>query len=348
MLKKPIFTLIFTFFWVLFPFLPVFAGSGLNGRFIILDPGHGIESDNTYLYYSEQATMLHLALTLKPLLESEGATVFLTRPDIHNVSLPVRAAKMNLWSLEFLKNYLYQDIYSLLSTDRIEGINGRPQPPGEILDLLSEVYYLSEIMENIIYNYRYFAPLYFNFPFDFNFEREISTYLERIFELQTHPQVRDRFLVISLHSNATPRPINHSVNGADVYYMSNFHRPSNNYFANYANEGRSRYFGNLILDNIDNLGITRRHLRPGNWFVIREHNLTGVLVENGFHTNPYDREKLSDNDFLDELALAYVDAILKYFDEIYLTSSFEGKPPIRPLQTFFMRLFPPNISSLIF
>jgi N-acetylmuramoyl-L-alanine amidase len=72
-------------------------------------------------------------------------------------------------------------------------------------------------------------------------------------------------------------------------------------------------FANILLDDIQELGINRRGVRPGNWFVIREHNLPGVLVENGFHTNPYDRALLSSNYFLQSLAVVYRDAVMRYF-----------------------------------
>jgi len=236
--------------------------------------------------------MLALALKIQPLLEARGATVFLTRPTEANLHLAERAAKTNLISLEAMLHSPYHHHY--------------------------EVTKLMAIMENIINDFEKYAPIYFNFPFDWSFTREIHPDLERIFQLQAHPLIKDNFLFISLHSNATASPINPNISGADVYHMTHHYWRNQNYFTNYANEDRNNLFGQMLLDNIHALGISRREVKPGNWFVIREHNLPGVLVENGFHTNPGDRALLSSPGFLEELALAYEDAIVRYFRYIEL------------------------------
>jgi hypothetical protein len=74
-------------------------------------------------------------------------------------------------------------------------------------------------------------------------------------------------------------------------------------------------FGEIILDHIDKTGIQRQTVEHANFFVIREHNLPAVLVENGHHTNAADRAKLMSDEFLDNLALAYLDAVIAYFDD---------------------------------
>jgi len=50
--------------------------------------------------------------------------------------------------------------------------------------------------------------------------------------------------------------------------------------------------------------------------MIREHNVPGVLIENGFHTNDDDRANLMSDSFLDSLAYAYLNSISAYFDEL--------------------------------
>jgi len=265
----------------------------LYGRTIILDAGHGIGADNVFEGYSEGATMLRLALYITPLLEGHGANVFLTRPTGPNIHLSVRAASINLLALETLAaayDMSYEGWYEM----------GR----------------LQDIMRRIMYDFEYYAPTYFNFPFDSSFERVIHPDLYRIFELQASPVIQDNFLMISLHSNATGRPINTAINGVDIYHMTNTMRNSANYFANYAGVERSRLFSEILIDNLDEIGLARRGIRDGNWFIIREHNLPGALVENGFHTNPEDRALLSDDEFLLRLAAAYEDAILRYFAAI--------------------------------
>ena len=271
---------------------PVDPATALNGRIIVLDAGHGHGNSPGFAGYVEHVAMLQLSHNIRPLLEARGATVILTRPTASDVPLPVRAATINLISLEVLRDAR------------------RQHNPGYDVQ---EIDRLMNIMEKIIGDYATYAPIYFNFPFDTYHTRSIHPDLQRIFELQTDPAVRDRFLVISLHSNATPRPINTSIHGADAYIMTSLMARDRNYFAYYANEARSRYFSNILLDNIHELGIARRGVWGGNWFMIREHNLPGALVENGFHTNDHDRELLSCNEFLQRLAVAYENAIVGYF-----------------------------------
>ena len=263
----------------------------LTGRTIILDAGHGLGSDNVFMGYSEQATMLRLAHMIRPLLTEQGATVFMTRDTQTNVALPVRAARINLFALETLCQS--SPYYETTEIDRLMGI-----------------------MQKIIADYEAYAPTYFNFPFDWSFQRPIHPDLQRIFELQANPIIRDNFLMISLHTNATRLPINPNIDGADIYRMTNDLDRSENYFANYAGVNRTYLFADMLLYGIHDIGINRNEIKPGNWFVIREHNLPGVLVENGFHTSHRDRALLSSDQFLQRLALVYRDAILQYFEAI--------------------------------
>ena len=268
------------------------AENALHGKIVILDAGHGLGSSNIYAGYDEQVTMLKLANKIKRNLESYGITVYMTRPAQYNVHLSVRAAAINIWALQEVKKV-------------------RPNDAGEIDRLI-------KIMQNIIDDYEKYAPVYMNYPFDYAFKRKIHTDLQKVFEYQDHPVIRDKFLVISLHSDATAQPIDTSINGATAFHISNNfkYNPRGSYYGNYSNEDRSRKFGNKLLDNIDKLGIRKREVRHSALFILREHNLPAVLIENGFHTNDHDRDKLSDDAFLDRLALVYADTISAYFTEI--------------------------------
>ena len=277
----------------------------LDGRIIILDAGHGLGSDNIFEGYSEQATMLKLAHLLRPLLEEQGATVFLTRETEANVTLPERAAKINLLSLETLRQNRLNDLYIAQEYNR-----------QAIENEIEEIDELIGIMQRIINDYYKYAPTYFNFPFDWSFQRHIHPDLQRIFEFQADSEIQSTFLMISLHSNATRRPINSNINGVDIYRMTNDLINSANYFADYASTEKTYLFSNILLDSIQEVGISPRGINAGNWFVIREHNLPGVLVENGFHTNPHDRALLSCDYFIYRLAEAYADAIMRYFEYI--------------------------------
>jgi N-acetylmuramoyl-L-alanine amidase len=264
------------------------AEQDLQGRTVILDAGHGRGNVNGWAGYLEHIAMFSLAQYIKPLLEARGATVLMTRPSQYDVPLPVRTAKINLWALQELRASLDSDFDEI---DRLMGI-----------------------IRSIIDDHGTFAPVYLNFPFDTTYKRAIHPDLQKIFEYQDHPLIRENFLVISLHSNATGRPVNTSVNGADAFYISNSDPNNQNYFADYSNEHRSVEFGRRLLANIDRLGIRSRGTHYQRYHMIREHNLPAVLVENGFHTNQQDRSKLSSGAFLRRLALVYADTISDYFN----------------------------------
>lgn len=338
----------------------------LYGRTIILDPGHGIGADNVFMGYSEGTAMFNLARHIKPLLEAQGATVLLTRPDLYDIHLTVRAAYMNLWSLEAFSacSEAMADAYYMLMQSRAdikELINNRAfyvycdgrcsyipcygfyyhyterryfrvyirpydfeycRPvltkhwdynPPPIDCIYTELDRLKDAMRRIIYDFREYANIYFNFPFDARRNTLIHPDLHHIFALQAHPVIADNFFGISLHSNATGRPINTRIHGADVYIMTNNNPSSQAYFAGYTATKKTYAFADILLGKIHDLGISRREIKPGNFFIIRETNIPMALVENGFHTNPDDRALLSNDYFLQSLAIAYRDALSQIF-----------------------------------
>jgi len=267
----------------------------LSGRVVILDPGHGVGSTNIFRGYDEQAAMLDLALRIKPLLEAQGATVLLTRSTETNVLLPARCAMINIWALEAIR-------YARLAA---------ASSPEDIADEIEEIDSLIDVMQSIIDEPRVNGIIYMNTPFDP--QRSIHPVLERVLELQDDPEIADRFLVISLHSNATARPINTSINGAKAFFISNAHQNTRNYFTGFSHSELSREFGVILLNHIETVGFRNLGARIGNYFIIREHNVPAVLAENGFHTNDADRARLQSAYYLQRLAYAYLDAIVEYF-----------------------------------
>jgi len=277
----------------------------LAGRIIILDAGHGIENSPTFEGYIESVAMLQLAFEIKLLLEQHGATVLLTRKEQYDIHLTVRAAQINIWSLEFLHDFKLQELELYIEQNEEYAKSLQYQ--------IEEIERLIGVMQNVMYDWQAYAPTYFNFPFDRTRQRVIDPDLRRIFELQADPIIRDNFLMLSLHSNATPRPVNTAINGVDIFHMTNNFEGSANYFAEYSNVERTYRLSNILMDSITQTGLASRGIRPSNFFIIREHNLAGILVENGFHTNYHDRMLLSNFYFLQSLAAAYEDAILDFF-----------------------------------
>jgi len=275
----------------------------LQGRVIILDAGHGRGGSPAYAGYVEHEAMLKLAFKIKPLLEARGATVLMTRTNDYNVHLSVRAALINKWALEAVRDARHRELS--LATTEDDGV--------KLQSDINEINRLLTVIQNVIDDPAKNASIYLNVPFDMTYTRRIHPDWQKIFEYQDDPEIRNRFLTISLHSNATTRPVRTSVNGAIIYYVSNDIRRNASYYTNYSHTGNSRYFAEQLLNNIDPLGIRGREASEHYWFMIREHNTPGVLAENGYHTNSRDRAKLSDDAFLDRLALVYDETITDYF-----------------------------------
>ena len=304
-LKKLCITLAFVFVCASAPML-VFAGDGsLSGRVIVLDPGHGVgaQGGGAYAGYVEHVRMLFLGQLIRAELESRGATVHMTRTTFEDVYITLRPAMTNRWSLEALR------------LDRVERLNYENISESERYRLYAEISELDDslgVIDMVLRSPDFAAREFMNYPFDHEHRTAIHPSWRRIFEFQDDPLIRYNWLFISLHSNATPHPINHAVNGADVFYM-----PNAFYFANYAHQDLERMFGEMLLDNIAPLGIRRNSVRPAHFLVVRETNIPAVLVENGYHTNERDRALLSCNDFMQSLAIVYADTIEAYFAAIY-------------------------------
>ena len=272
------------------------AQTALKGKTVILDAGHGRSTTNTYAGYDEQLTMLKLAQKIKPLLEARGATVHMTRPTQNDVSLYIRAALINKWALQAVQE-----------SRRVKLRETRSAAIAAYLTKeIKELDGLIGITQSIIDNPKKNAPVYMNTPY--SSKRKINSDWKRIFEYENDPAVYNSFLVISLHSNATGKPINTSANGADMFIAS-----SSAYYSGYSSLRLSGLFGDILLNRISPLGIKRNKVNSSNLLMVREHNVPGVLAENGFHTNKSDRSKLMSDAFLNKLATAYADAVTDYF-----------------------------------
>ena len=299
---RKIFIILMAAFMTMIFSMQVYAGESrpLEGRVVILDPGHGIGADNVFSGYSEQRRMMFLARRIQENLEARGATVLLTRETYDHVSLSGRVALMNKWSLEILRE---ARIAELANSPRYDELRAEIREIDRLLGVIDRLWYDAET----------YAPIYTNFPFC-AYYTVIHPDWRRIFEFQADPLIRNNFLMISLHSNATPGPVhNTNIHGADVFISTNTNPRNVAYFANYSHTDITYLFADMILDAIHSVGIARREIIPHHWFVIRETNLPAVLVENGFHTNARDRANLQNDDFMRRLAVAYADTIERYF-----------------------------------
>jgi len=271
--------------------LPPVVIRPLPGKVIFLDPGHGTVGSPGYAGYNEAVAMLGLARRIRTLLEQTNATVIMTRNNEVNVPIATRCAMINIHSLETVKS---------TRTNPIE---------------IAEIDRLIGIMKDVIDNPIELGPIYMNLdPFRAN--TPIHPDLQRIFEYQNDPVIRDNYLVISLHSNATGTGAT-NVRGAEVYYISPFEvANTRQYYPGFSFTAQGRNFADILLNHIQNAGIPRRAngLRAANYAMIREINVPAVLTENGFHTNAQDRALLSSSVFMDNLAIEYLNAITRYFN----------------------------------
>ena len=265
----------------------------LSGKVIVLDAGHGDDSGGWVAGYREGVRMLFLARLLRDELESRGATVLMIRDCGTDFHVARRVVMMNRWSLETIK---------------YDRLNGAEYSVAELSELLN----LIEMLDRIASNLGWYASVYMNFPFDRDFTTRIHPSWQRMFEFQSDPLITYNWLAISLHSNASS-PLDEGINGAFVFYSSNTNPVSRPYFANYSHEYNMRLFGNMLLDEIAQIGIRRNRLTSSSYMFIRETNLPAVLVENGFHTNPGNRALLSCDVFMQNLAIVYADTIEEYF-----------------------------------
>ena len=288
-------------------FVPVYAetSSDLKGRVIILDPGHDEETSNYFEDYSEHTTMLILAEKIKSRLEGLDATVYLTRSSDDRLPSEVRCAYINKWALEAVREA------------RLYGSEERYTGAADV----GEIDRLIEIMKSIISDPE-LAEIYMNSPYDP--ERKIHPDLAKAFKFENDSEIQNRFLFISLHSNASSiLPKNSYESGASAYYLSSAEDADvQNYYDSFSYSDISSAFGNMILDHLAGTGFVNLGSMAENYFMIREHNLPGVLVENGHHTNPGDRAMLQSDDHLEIIAGAYADAIVEYFSGMPLPERF--------------------------
>ncbi len=268
----------------------------LEGKTIVLDAGHD-EFTNEYEGYIEGVAMFSLAQQIKPLLEEKGATVYLTREDGNFVELWERAAITNILSLEKLKEIKLAEGYS--TNDEI----------------FNEIDYLISILETFDGAGQDYVSNYLNTPFDE--DNNISEVMQRIFTLQEDETLQNSFLFISLHTDGLEQEYYDYVGGADVYYISNeMDNDFGAYYTNYTGVENNIAFADILLDDIDAIGMQRSDILEGNFHVLREVNIPAILVENGYHTNDTDREKLETPQFITDLSFAYESAITEYFNSL--------------------------------
>jgi len=286
---------------------PLLPNTLLAGKTIILDPGHSDTSGPAYGSYVEGYYDRLLALAVKENLENCGATVYLTREGPQDVNNCVRMAKVNKWALERL--------LSKRSTELSQAAAGSVQAQ-TLQTQIAEINRLIGIMAEVIAN-PVLTETYFNTPYDSTRQRVIHPDLKRIFELENDPEVYENMLMISLHTNA-PGGSDTSINGATSYRIHNTHWELANYYTNYSNVERNLKISTTLLKHVcASVGFKNNGVVVNDLFMLRESNIPVTLLENGYHTNTADREKMVDEASRNRLATGIALGILECFGKTY-------------------------------
>ncbi|MCL2695399.1 MAG: N-acetylmuramoyl-L-alanine amidase [Clostridiales bacterium] len=286
----------------------------LSGKTIILDPGHGrhetladrwrggsydwtLETDPKYeggTHYHEADRVLDFALEARKQLQAQGATVIMTRSGLNHVGSYSRMSRVNITAMEHM----------LAQTEN-------PLPA-----LIKEVEDYTAIMNSIIpeagEHNGPIAQVYYNTPYSST--QTIHPTTKRIFDMTNQVE---NLIFISIHTNARgsgSHPPPTDVNGVETYYIHNASDAYNkNYYLGYRAAENKKLADLLLTHTATETGFAKRSSAPQDYFMIREHNVPGALIEIGYHNNWSDYLRLMDESMPDKVAKAIVKAALAYF-----------------------------------
>lgn len=130
---------------------------------------------------------------------------------------------------------------------------------------------------------------------------QLTRYDDRYVELADRVQMAKTgraHLFVSIHYDGFESA---EVNGITTYY---YHQ-------------RDERFARMLHKKIMNEKIDARDrgLAQGDYFVLRENEITAVLLELGYITNPVDEERMNTDEFQDHVAEAVVDGVIEYLEQ---------------------------------
>lgn len=269
---------------------PIAENNKIDGKVIILDPGHGTGAGGAYKDYVENVYNLIHANYIKQALESCGATVIMTRESAADVNNYARVSMANKYALEVLRGYYAE---------------GTDEEKAQI----PEIDRLIGVMQSVIDDPK-LANTYYLAPYDEVNGRPAHADLEKIFEYEKDPRLSN-IIYISIHSNATGN-IDTTVNGTVTYYMDNL--MNSEYYTGYQ-EINNRKLATYLFDRVTaSGGYARRGVSVNDFFMVREVNIPSALIEIGFHTNTEDRKKLTDENVQKRVANGVAYAVIDYFE----------------------------------
>ena len=103
--------------------------------------------------------------------------------------------------------------------------------------------------------------------------------------------------LISIHANSIPSP---KWTGAQVFYQSN--------------REQSEQLGVFIQKHLKNDTDTTREAKPTDFYLTREVEIIGVVVETGFLSNPEERAMLQDEEYQNKIAWSITKGLMQFLE----------------------------------
>ncbi|MBP5417799.1 MAG: N-acetylmuramoyl-L-alanine amidase [Clostridiales bacterium] len=279
----------------------------LTGYTIILDPGHGGRDTGCVFpfdapQYNECDFTLRIAKRIKSQLEARGATVYMTRTDNSWVSLYNRIAQTHLICLDIAEK---------------EG--KLPFSKARANELRTLLQTSIDINEDTV------ASGGMSIMVGSGVGEDLNDLFEMEYKL-------DKVLFLSVHLNSSE---NRTLHGNSIFYVTDEsvieserrQRRENSEFQRSDFPIRDEYYGrhgednellacclyDNIVGNIPEFETNATPVKADNYAVLREHGLTGCLIETAFLSDDNDRAMLQQDETVDSIAVSVSDSVKMYF-----------------------------------
>lgn len=283
------------------------SSDDLSGYTIILDPGHGgrdtgcvFPFDNPQ--YNECDFNLRIAKRVEQELTSRGATVHMLRTDNSWVSLYNRLAQTHLICLDIAQE---------------QGVLPFPEERAdELRDLLWQSIYINE-------------DTVASGGMGIMVGSGVGEDLNELFEMEYK---LEKVLFLSIHLNSSET---RTLHGNQIFYVTDDsiieserrQMNENSEFQRSDFPIREEYYGrhnednyllgcclyDNIVGNIPAFETNGTPVKADNYAVLREHGLTGALIEVAYLSDDNDREMLQQDQVVDQIAYSISDGVKMYF-----------------------------------